>query len=208
MTEEKSTIEKIYDTAARHFADYGIEGARMDKIALEAGVNKASIYYNVGNKEALYAFVMNRMFERQFTEFEKVIESDIPPEDKLAAYVSQIAKGFQQNPHIPKIIMREQVSQGRYMPESFVSNIVTILDSLSHILEEGSQKQVFEKADTLTIHFMILGTLTFHMTSAPIRRSKKNFTKKYLPASEPITDELVEKITQYILKAVKIRRKN
>jgi AcrR family transcriptional regulator len=38
--------------AARHFADYGYEGARMDKIAKEAQVNKASIYYNIGKKDA------------------------------------------------------------------------------------------------------------------------------------------------------------
>lgn len=203
MTASESTIEKIYTTAARHFAEYGLEGARMDRIARDAGVNKASIYYNVGNKETLYTFVINQMLEQGFKSFEQVVQSAMTPEQKLAAYVKQIARALENNPHNPKILMREQLSQGRHMSDNFIERIVGVLDGLAAILEQGRREGVFDSVDTVSIHFMILGTLVFHMTSAPIRKRKKSFTEKYQPAPGRLSKGVIEKVTQYILKAVK-----
>ncbi|HVR42592.1 MAG TPA: helix-turn-helix domain-containing protein, partial [Thermoanaerobaculia bacterium] len=43
--------DHILDVAAAVFAEQGFAGARIDEIARRAGVNKAMLYYRVGNKE-------------------------------------------------------------------------------------------------------------------------------------------------------------
>ena len=50
---KQETFDKIMVAAADVFVESGYGGARMDEIAKRAGVNKATIYYNVGNKETL-----------------------------------------------------------------------------------------------------------------------------------------------------------
>jgi len=203
MDKKKDIKDKILTVAANHFADFGFEGARMDKIAKEACVNKASIYYNIGNKEALYAMVLNKVFEKGFGTFNNVIESNLPAKKKLADYIKYIAKALEQNPIIPKMMMREQLSQGRHMPEPFADNIVKMLDGLTAILKQGNQEGVFGAVDTLTIHFMIFGTMMFQMTSSPIRRKKKAFSNKYQPDPGILPQSVTDQITRYVLRAVK-----
>ena len=55
MTKTAKNKEKnILEAAAKHFAINGFGGARVDENALEAGVNKATLYYRIGDKAAIY----------------------------------------------------------------------------------------------------------------------------------------------------------
>lgn len=45
------TTRRIMDTAAEVFSEVGYAGARVDAIAKKANVNKAMIYYHIGDKK-------------------------------------------------------------------------------------------------------------------------------------------------------------
>ncbi|MCP4669685.1 MAG: TetR/AcrR family transcriptional regulator [Desulfobacula sp.] len=194
--------KKILKTAAKIFAEYGFEGARMDQIAKAADVNKASIYYNIGNKKALYEKVLVETIRPALNEFTIKLKHIQEPKKKLKAYINNIGKALIDNPHISKIIMREQASKGKNLPELFAVNIAEVLNTLDSILQQGKDEQIFEEVDTLTIHFMILATLMFQISSAPIRKEKKAFPKKYHPRQDEDFSHVIENITKYILKAV------
>ena len=53
------TKQRIFDAARKTFADKGFAGARMDEIARMARVNKATIYYHIGDKRTLYERILN-----------------------------------------------------------------------------------------------------------------------------------------------------
>src|SRR6059058_5820599 len=42
---------RILEAAKQEFAAHGLAGARVDRIAVNAGANKRMLYYHVGNKE-------------------------------------------------------------------------------------------------------------------------------------------------------------
>lgn len=48
------TVRRILDAAVDEFARHGIAGARVDRIATAAAINKAQLYAHVGNKDALF----------------------------------------------------------------------------------------------------------------------------------------------------------
>ncbi len=52
------TTRRIFDAAVQEFAAEGIAGARVDRIAQRADSNKALIYSYFGNKEQLFATVL------------------------------------------------------------------------------------------------------------------------------------------------------
>ncbi|MFI9275088.1 TetR family transcriptional regulator [Kitasatospora sp. NPDC052896] len=54
------TKQLLLDAAVQEFAAYGPEGARMDRIAKQAGVNKERIYQYFGNKEQLFGHVLDQ----------------------------------------------------------------------------------------------------------------------------------------------------
>ena len=53
----------ILAAALDEFAAHGLGGARMDRIAERAGVNKRLIYYYFESKESLFLAVLERAYE-------------------------------------------------------------------------------------------------------------------------------------------------
>jgi AcrR family transcriptional regulator len=52
------TRAKFLDAAFAEFVDYGLAGARVDRIAAKAGANKQAIYAYFGSKEGLFSAVL------------------------------------------------------------------------------------------------------------------------------------------------------
>jgi AcrR family transcriptional regulator len=58
------TRASVFDSAVREFAAHGFAGARIDRIAREAGVDKTAIYAHFGDKRALFDAVLTRELGR------------------------------------------------------------------------------------------------------------------------------------------------
>lgn len=54
----EQTKSRLLDAAGLEFAEFGYSGARIDRIALRAGVNKERIYPYFGNKAGLFEAVI------------------------------------------------------------------------------------------------------------------------------------------------------
>ncbi|SCK54442.1 TetR family transcriptional regulator [Streptomyces sp. WMMB 322] len=59
-----ATYRRIIDFATREFAQYGIAGARIDRIVAAARTNKAQLYSYFGNKEQLFDAIFFASLER------------------------------------------------------------------------------------------------------------------------------------------------
>src|SRR3974377_333191 len=88
------TRGRILDAALREFSTHGLAGARMDRIASAASVNKALIYYYFDSKENLYiaalemisAKVRDRtmsIFLRECSPGERVLRSALEHFDRI-----------------------------------------------------------------------------------------------------------------------------
>jgi TetR/AcrR family transcriptional regulator len=56
------TRAEIVAAAERHFAERGFEATRLDDIATDVGVRRAAIFYHFGDKQELYAAVLDEVF--------------------------------------------------------------------------------------------------------------------------------------------------
>lgn len=63
--EELGTEERIRSAALKEFAEKGLSGARVDRIAQRADVNIRMIYYFFGSKEGLLEAVLSEIFIRR-----------------------------------------------------------------------------------------------------------------------------------------------
>jgi AcrR family transcriptional regulator len=64
MRNVERTKQRLLDAATVEFAELGLAGARIDRIAEEAGVSKALIYTYFGNKEQLFDAVLDATISR------------------------------------------------------------------------------------------------------------------------------------------------
>jgi AcrR family transcriptional regulator len=167
-----TTIQRILATALEAFAEKGFAGARMDEIAKAARVNKATIYYHVGNKAALYSAVLHQTLGQQAGPFAEAIAQCPTPEEKLRQYVRCIFENIQRHPALPRIFMREAASLGAHIPPQTIMDLTGIIGLLTGILAEGREAGVFTAATPVLVHFMIVGALGYYAQMEGVLRHR------------------------------------
>src|SRR5512136_1030593 len=75
-----ATRNKLLTAARREFAARGLAGARVDDIALRAGVNKQLVYHYFGDKDALYLAVLEWVYAEIRAQERKLNLEGLPPE--------------------------------------------------------------------------------------------------------------------------------
>ncbi|MBP8792594.1 MAG: helix-turn-helix transcriptional regulator, partial [Lutibacter sp.] len=89
-TEKDNTTESTILNAAKSiFQRKGMDGARMQEIADEAGINKALLHYYYRSKQLLFEAVFKSAFSMLAPQLNKVLNSDDSLNDKI--------KGFTKN---------------------------------------------------------------------------------------------------------------
>jgi AcrR family transcriptional regulator len=90
------TKKRLLEAAVAEFATYGIAGARVDRIAAQAGSNKSLIYTYFGNKDDLF----NSVFESLVVGF---VEQLPLVADDLPGYAASLFDHYQQRPEILRL---------------------------------------------------------------------------------------------------------
>ena len=80
---EKSTEERIKEAARTVFMRKGYDGARMQEIADEAGINKALLHYYFRSKNKLFGEIFNDAFNQLVPRIGEIIGSVLPVRQKL-----------------------------------------------------------------------------------------------------------------------------
>ena len=115
------TAERILAAASSIFSEKGFAGARMDEIATRAGVNKATIYYHIGDKNALYAEVLHHVFKPTADRMAVNLRTGQGAEEKLVTFIQSFADMLDRHPHLSSIMLREVASDAcRSSPPSSI----------------------------------------------------------------------------------------
>lgn len=82
--------EAILQAGERIFASKGLDGARTDEIAREAGVNKALLYYYFESKNALFNTVVDEMVSEPNQRFLGILSGPGPEGEVLLRYAGAL----------------------------------------------------------------------------------------------------------------------
>ncbi|MFG1694537.1 TetR/AcrR family transcriptional regulator [Nonomuraea sp. NPDC049309] len=94
------TRRRIFEAATAEFAQYGLAGARVARIAEEAKANKQAIYLYYGSKEKLFAAVVRAKLE------EVSCAVTIDP-DAVAESVGQMFDWYREHPELIRLLLWE-----------------------------------------------------------------------------------------------------
>ncbi len=100
-----STEKRILEAAKTVFHKKGFDGARMQEIADEAGINKALLHYYFRSKENLFDAVFSDAFTEFFRRLFSLISDTIPLDEKIRYICNDYITFMQQNPFIPVFIL-------------------------------------------------------------------------------------------------------
>jgi len=197
------TAEKILTAARAVFAENGYSGAHVDEIAERAGVNKATLYYQIGDKDTLYANVIHQVIGNAAQGIAHAVAKVDHPEEKLKVYINCIAANVDKNPELPSIMMREIAADGAHLPRVVVEDIVAVLTILVGILDEGRKKRIFVEVVPFLIHMMIVGTILFYKKALPIKDRQLWLPAAIKARDKKLKGNLGEEVAKLVLKAIK-----
>jgi TetR/AcrR family transcriptional regulator len=162
--------QRIVAAAAEVFAARGFDGARIDEIAERAGINKAMLYYHVGDKERLYAAVLVESIDRALSLVRTATATAASPSAKLQAVLDTLAAFGTSNPEFIPLIMREVASGGRTLPDEMFPRLGAVFRVVGEILAEGVAQGVFRATDPLLTHVTLVGALMYVRGTDSIRQ--------------------------------------
>ena len=162
----------ILQAAAREFSELGIAGARTDAIAREARVNKALLYYYFEDKETLYGAVLDNAFSGMKAKVFEVLDSELPPREKIMAYVGAYFDFIASNQIYPKLMQREMMRAREGHSEHIDRLVKTyfqpIFKRVGALLHKGIADGEFRQVDP--VHFVpsMVAMIIFYFSSAPV----------------------------------------
>ena len=162
----------ILRAAAQEFAEHGIAGARTDAIARQAKVNKALLYYYFKDKETLYGAVLDSAFSGLKTAVFQVLDSNLPPREKLLDYVGAYFDFVEANQVYPKLMQREMMRarEGRspHIEKVIKSSFRPIFRRVSELLRKGIAEGEFREVDPAHFIPSMVSMIVFYFSGAPV----------------------------------------
>jgi AcrR family transcriptional regulator len=114
VRDAQDTRRRILAAATEEFADHGIAGARVDRIAGAARSNKAMLYAYFGNKEQLFEAV----FAAMVTAASDAIPFDVRD---LPGYAAAMFERYRTDPHMTRLADWYRLEHGQPGPHDAVS---------------------------------------------------------------------------------------
>jgi AcrR family transcriptional regulator len=140
----EATKRRLLDAAAAEFAERGIAGARVDRIAAAAGANKALIYSYFGNKDELFDSVFNAL----------VVDAvhDVPVDaDDLPAYAGRLFDRNLSHPLALRLAIWHSLERGEAVPDAVAAANRDKISLIAAAQKDGRVSDRFPAAELLVL---------------------------------------------------------
>jgi AcrR family transcriptional regulator len=158
----------ILAAARGEFAEYGLGGARMDRIAERAGLNKRLIYYYFEDKEKLFQAVLEQAY-RDIREEEQTLHLlDQPPAEALRRLVEFTWNYYLAHPEFLTLLNSANLHKARHIQTSRKAREMNspLIEMLAEILERGRKDGSFRGGvDPVQLYVSIAGLSYFYLSN-------------------------------------------
>ena len=135
------TRNKILVAAEAEFSEKGLSAARVDEIALVAGVNKRMVYAHFGSKEGLYAETLKNVYARRSV-YEKLIsEMEFCGIESIRNAILMYFDFLMENISFVRLVLWENLEGGVHVEK----NNEDFFSGIHLLLHKGIEKGIIPK---------------------------------------------------------------
>jgi TetR/AcrR family transcriptional regulator len=163
-----TTEQKILEAAKNIFLAKGLDGARMQDIADEAGINKAMLHYYFRSKDKLFEQIFTEVAGHFIPKIIAILEAEKTVFEKIEMFCREYISQVIQTPYVPIFILNEINKQ----PEAFLKKVLNIrkppVEAFVKQLEKEAKQGIIKRTDPLQLLLNVLSLCVFPFVARPL----------------------------------------
>lgn len=200
-TKDNTTETTILEAAERVFQQKGMDGARMQEIADEAGINKALLHYYYRSKQLLFEAVLKSAFNLLAPQLNKILNDDVSLFDKITNFSNNYISFVTKHPYLPNFIIQELNKNPTFFSKLTSEEHFPSLDKFKKQVDDNIKSGLIKpiKAEHLFINIIALNAFPFIAPS---------LLKAALNTNENDYNQLIEErkteVSTFIINSIKV----
>ena len=198
---EPGTEEKILNSAKKIFQQKGMDGARMQEIADEAGINKSLLHYYYRSKQLLFEAVFYRAFSLLVPQLTKVLNDDTELEEKIRNFTASHIGFILKHPYLPNFIFQELNRNPRFLEKMRNKRDLPDISRFKSQVESEVEKGNIRPISAEELFMNILSLNVFPFIGKPLLQT---FVDADEEAYNQIMEERKNKVADFIWQSIKL----
>jgi AcrR family transcriptional regulator len=160
---------RILEAAKQEFANHGLAGARVDRIAAKADANKRMLYYHVGNKEDLYLAVLEGAYEKIRAEERELDLEHLEPSEAIRRLIEFTWNYFLLNPEFLALLNSENLARAKHLKRSIKVKSMhsPFVEMIRTVVNRGVESGDFRVAvDPVQLYISIAALAFFYLSNS------------------------------------------
>jgi TetR/AcrR family transcriptional regulator len=160
----QQTRAEILAAAERHFAERGFEAALLEDIAADVGIRRAAIFYYFGDKQELYAAVLDEVFGGAMAAMPTRGSATERLEASLTGWIDYVSR----RPSVARLILREAANVQPDVVTPFVRAGGPPVQWFRAVIDEGvASGELKPLTDPHRFISLMGATTVFHFAAMP-----------------------------------------
>lgn len=205
MEHKEDTEKRILEAAQTVFYKKGMDGARMQEIADEAGINKSLLHYYYRSKDRLFEMIFRIAISSFVPQMMNIWDSNKSLFDKIRQFIVKYSEIFRKKPFIPSFVLHEL---NRH-PKRLVDTMKDVIGDNRNKFIQRLKMQIDEEVNKGIIipvapeHLLInmIGLCIFPYVAKPIMKGL--FFGDNIKAYNNFLDERKVQVADFIINSIK-----
>ena len=162
------TQQTLLAAARDEFAEHGLGGARVERIAERAGVDKRLIYYYFENKDSLFVAVLEDTYRSIRAAEQQLHLTDLAPAEAVRRLTEFTWDYYLAHPEFLTLLNSENLHRGRHLAASRRARELNspLIQTLGEILERGRVAGAFRGGiDPVQLYISIAALAYFYLSN-------------------------------------------
>ena len=197
----RATEIKLMTAAKDAFIKYGLEGARMQDIANEAGISKSMLHYYFFSKEKLFEKIFRQAVADIFLKLREILDSEDSVMEKIKRLANEYIDFLLEHPYLPLFVLHESHKDTEAFKHDFLApHDMTFTNRFVAQIREEIKAGKIRHVNPHILIQQLMGMCVFPIVAQPVLQTLMNLNEagyiKLLKEAQQEIPEIFKRILQ------------
>ena len=195
-----TTEQRILAAAKKIFLSKGLDGARMQDIADEAGINKAMLHYYFRSKDKLFETIFGDIARQFMPRITEIFESDKTLFEKIEMFCGEYIEQVRQTPYLPLFVLSEAARRPVLLLKKMFGNKKPPVHLFFQQVQKETEAGIIKTIDPVQLFLNMLSMCVFPFMAKPMLEHVAGINKKQF---DILMEERKKMIPAFIIASIK-----